>query len=283
MKYLILCIFLFAKSVQEAKRERHFLNSEQPQPPIHECALLGFLEFIHSASFVYSLSFTSVVRAQIFTSTQIIIILLLKRKDHTDIYTKEIIAFILGVISQTLISVFRGNETINFSESWLKGDMLCLAGGIIGSIAYFRENYKGRLYYRSQYSMNLFSLIFAITTSYMFESQAFMFQYLDLKGIAAILAIGCFESIANIKKIKTFVFMKYFKNIFEPIVAFKFEWLFMKTRLDTWTVLVIFIVLYIPANIILMKSHADDIKANKRFRDSTFVDVLNFEEYIEMK
>lgn len=211
---------------------------------------------------------------------------MLKKRDNVDIYLKEIAALILGAASHILIAIKRGGvvQLSSSSESWIKGDLVCLVGGIIGSIAYFREDYKGRLYYKSQYSSALFSLIFAILTAYTFESSAFMFSDLDFKGALSILAIGGFESIASLKKIKTFVFMKYFKNIFEPLVAFKFEWITRDAseRLDTWTVLIIFSVLTIPANIILMKAHADDIKANRRFRDSTFFDVLDFEEYIEL-
>lgn len=90
------------------------------------------------------------------------------------------------------------------------------------------------------------------------------------------IVIGVFECIASLKKIKTFVFLRYFKNIFEPIVAFKFELLFGMAFLDSWTILLVFILLYIPANLVLLKIHSDDIRNNIRSRDSTFVDILNF-------
>ena len=185
--------------------------------------------------------------------------------------------------AQVFIGVVRVEE-IKRKESYILGDMLSLLGGIVGSIAFFYQDFRRKDYYKSSLANCLFSLGYAIIFSVYFDSKSLLFFHdHSLKNIALIALIGAIECVAILKKIKTFVFQKYIKNIFEPFVAFKFELVFGFLFLDSWTILIVFGLIYVPANLIMMKLHSDDIKQNVRSRDSTFIDILNFEEYIEMK
>lgn len=183
----------------------------------------------------------------------------------------------LGV--QIFIALWR-EAPLDTLGSFLLGDMLALIGGILGSMVLFLQYYKRQAYYRTSVKTNLIGWVCSIICVFFFDKQSILLNTTNVWLLAILVIIQC---IAHIKKIKTFVFIKYFKNIFEPIIAFKYELIFGLKRLDSWTFIVIFILLYVPANFIMLKSHADDIKANLRHRDSTFVDVLNFEEYIEMR
>ncbi|KAL4478976.1 hypothetical protein ABPG72_019413 [Tetrahymena utriculariae] len=284
-RYLILVAFLYYKQLKEKqpKNSRDFISGQETaKDSIKEHALLGLLDFVQVQCFVFSLGYTSVLRAYLFSGIQLAILLLLKKKEGAQIYTSEYIAFFMALAAKIAIASIRVNQ-LNKEESLFYGDFVALIGGFIGSQAYFRTNFKQKDYYNFLYQNHQFSLGYSLIFVILFDTSGFLIDFDNTYNLMLLILIGCIECIATIKKIKTFVFMRYFKNIFEPFVGFKFEYLFGLPFLDTWTILIIFGVLFVPANFIMLSKHASDIRNNTRHRDSTFVDVLNFEEYIEMK
>jgi hypothetical protein len=57
----------------------------------------------------------------------------------------------------------------------------------------------------------------------------------------------------NVVRIRNFIFMKYFRNIFEPISSCKFEYLFCKNFLEGYTVIILHFLVNIPINILMLK------------------------------
>jgi uncharacterized membrane protein HdeD (DUF308 family) len=108
--------------------------------------------------------------------------------------------------AQACIGILRVEE-LQRKESYFLGDMISVLGGVIGSIAYFYQDFRRKDYYKTSLASCLFSLGYAIIFSACFDARSFLFFHdHSFKNAALMLLIGIIECIAILKKIKMFVF-----------------------------------------------------------------------------